>query len=205
MPTMMVIPAAIRKLRREALEISRRRAVLASTGGVAAKKKLYSPPAPRLADNSDRARLERRLRSTPSACAPAEIVSRCIGTGAQVRVRTRVGTACTGHTLVFWLRAVVVSAADEDGYLRVAYTYVDGKLPRVARVPPSDIKLHVLPSDDARSAASDESSTVVTGDHSAPPPPSQLGKAAAPRPTVAGKKLPLLMKLEKEMRSRSKA
>jgi hypothetical protein len=121
-----------------------------------------------------------------------------------VRVRTLVGTARTGQSIVFWLRAVVDSAAGEDGYLHVTYDYVDGKLPRAARVAPSDIRPHDVPPADARgaAAASTGSSSAVTSDRSAHPP--QQNKAA-PRPTVAGKKLPLLKKFEKEMKSRSKA
>ncbi|KAJ1291075.1 hypothetical protein BS78_02G292000 [Paspalum vaginatum] len=113
-----------------------------------------------------------------------------------VRVRTRVGTACTGQALVFWLRAVVESAADDDGCLRVAYTYSDGKLPRVARVAPTDVKLYVPPADDRFAAAPTGSSSTVNGDHPSRSS-SQQGKAAS-RATVAGKRLP--KKLEKEMR-----
>jgi len=187
----MTVPSAtMRRLRRK-LEISRNRskAPLAPTGGVAAKKP--SPPPP---SNS---------KSKPSS--PAK--SKCgIGKGAQVRVRTRVGTVCTGQHLVLWLRAVVESAADEDdadGCLRVAYDYTNGKFPRVARVSPNDVKLHVVPpADDASgTAASSTGSSTVTSDHSArTSSSSQQDKAAPPpRSTVAGKKLPLLRKLEKEM------
>ncbi|PAN14145.1 hypothetical protein PAHAL_2G387200 [Panicum hallii] len=173
-------------------------------------------PAPRRT-GGDGARLERaplpppssaarsRSRHTAAPADPAEAVrSECIGKGAQVRVRTLVGTARTGQSIVFWLRAVVDSAAGEDGYLHVTYDYVDGKLPRAARVAPSDIRPHDVPPADARgaAAASTGSSSAVTSDRSAHPP--QQNKAA-PRPTVAGKKLPLLKKFEKEMKSRSKA
>ncbi|KAG2645669.1 hypothetical protein PVAP13_2KG413700 [Panicum virgatum] len=244
MPTMTVPSAAMRRLRREGLEISRRRAALAPTGGVAAKKPsppppyyvlalpappprsnpapktTRPPPAPRRAGGGDGARLERAPPPPPAAVArsrsrhaaapagPAEIVkSKCIGKGAQVRVRTRVATACTGQPIVLWLRAVVDgSAADEDGYLHVTYDYVDGKLPRTARVAPSDIRMHDVPHADARGAAAvstGSSSAVITSDPTVLPP--QQNKKTAPRPTVAGKKLPLLKKLEKEMKSRSKA
>ncbi|CAN6205513.1 unnamed protein product [Urochloa humidicola] len=187
MPTMTVPSAAMRRLRREGLEISRRRATLApTTGGVAAKKP--SPPPP----NTKR-----------------------VGKGAQVRVRTRVGVArSTGQPIVLWLRAVADSADDGDGCLRVTYSYdFNGKLPRVARVAPCDVRLHddvAPPADDgARGTAASSagySSAAVTSDRSASPPPKQ-SKAAPPRPrpTVAGKKLPLLKKFEEEMKSRSNA
>ncbi|OEL38855.1 hypothetical protein BAE44_0000126 [Dichanthelium oligosanthes] len=237
MPTMTIPSAAIRRLRREGIEISRRRAALAPTGVVAAKKPsssppLYvlalpaplprsspeptttSPPAPRRADGDD-ARLE-RARPMPSyaaspcsdqaaapAAEPAELIeSKSIAKGAQVRVRTRVGTARTGQPIVFWLRAVVDSAADDDGYLHVTYDYINGKLPRVARVAPTDIRLHDVPPADAGGTAASTGSSTVTGVRSACPP--QQNKAV-PRPTVAGKKLPLLKKFEEEMKSRSKA
>jgi len=134
------------------------------------------------------------------------VKSRCIGKGAQVRVRTRVATTRTGQPIVFWLRAVVDERhQDEDGYLHVTYDYVDGKLPRTARVAPSDIRMHDVPPAAARGAAavSTGSSSAVTSDPSPFVLPPQ--QKAAPRPTVAGKKLPLLKKLEKEMKSRSKA
>jgi len=239
----MTVPsAAMRRLRREGLEISRRRAALAPTGGVAAKTTSPPPPyyvlalpaplprsnpappttsrtpAPRRA-GGDGARLERATPPPPAAArsrsrhaaAPAEPVevvkSRCIGKGAQVRVRTRVATTRTGQPIVFWLRAVVDERhQDEDGYLHVTYDYVDGKLPRTARVAPSDIRMHDVPHADARGAAAvstGSSSAVITSDPTVLPP--QQNKKTAPRPTVAGKKLPLLKKLEKEMKRRSKA
>lgn len=186
MPTMTVPSATMRRLRRE-LEISRNRskAPLAPTGGVVAKKP--SPPPP--------------SKAKPSS--PAK--SKCIGKGAQVRVRTRVGTVCTGQHLVLWLRAVVECAADEDadGCLRVAYDYTNGKFPRVARVSPNDVKLHVVPPADASATAASTGSSTATSDHStrtSASSQSQQDKAGPPpRPTVAGKKLPLLKKLEKEM------
>ncbi|CAN6211763.1 unnamed protein product [Urochloa humidicola] len=266
MPTMTVPSAAMRRLRREGLEISRRRATLApTTGGVATKKPSPPPPntfvlalpaplpprpnnpnraapttttrppvPPRRAAGGGGARPERARPAAavpPSAilprsrhaaaAAPAQPVveeaigSKRVGKGAQVRVRTRVGVArSTGQPIVLWLRAVVDSADDGDGCLRVTYSYdFNGKLPRVARVAPCDVRLHddvAPPADDgARGTAASSagySSAAVTSDRSASPPPKQ-SKAAPPRPrpTVAGKKLPLLKKFEEEMKSRSNA
>ncbi|PUZ72223.1 LOW QUALITY PROTEIN: hypothetical protein GQ55_2G376500 [Panicum hallii var. hallii] len=212
MPTMTVPSATMRRLRREGLEICRRRAGLAPTG-VVAKKPSPPPPYYVLASPAPlpRPRPAPTTTSPPSssprsrhAAAPAEpaevITSKCIGKGAQVRVRTQVATARTGQPT---LRAVVDSAADDDGYLHVTYSYIDGKLPRTARVAPSDIRLHdAAPADARGAAASTGSSSAVTTDRSAPL--SQQDEAA-PRPTVAGKKLPLLKKFEKEMKTRSKA
>ncbi|CAN6183536.1 unnamed protein product [Urochloa humidicola] len=237
MPTMMVPSASMRRLRREGLEISRRRAALAPTGGGVATKKpspplpitfvlalpvplpprtSSRPPAPRRAADGDGALPERARPAVPSTArsrsrhvgaSPAVVV----GKGAQVRVRTRVGTArSTGQPIVLWLRAVVDSAAsdEDDGCLRVTYIYdINGKLPRVARVAPSDVRLHdVAPlADGARGTAASSagySSAVTSG---RPPQQSNKGAPSRPRPTVAGKKLPLLKKFEEEMKSRSDA
>jgi hypothetical protein len=217
MPSMMVPSAAMRRLRREGLEISRRIVALAPTGGVAAAKR-PSPPPPYTCVLALPAPLPRRsLERVPPPPPPCAASSRslhsavevargmCIGKGAQVRVRTRVGVArSTGQPIVFWLRAVVDSAADEDGYLHVTYSCTSGKLPRVARVARSDVRLHVhdVPPADARGGTA--TSSAVTGNSSARA--LQQNKAAPPpRPTVAGKKLPLLKKFEDEMKSKSKA
>ncbi|CAL5062547.1 unnamed protein product [Urochloa decumbens] len=252
MPTMTVPSAAMCRLRREGLEISRKKAALAPTGGAAANKPSPPPPntfvlalpaplpprpntaahtttsrqpAPRRAAGGGGALLERARPAVPpsaiprsrhataaAAAAPAEaITSDLVGKGAQVRVRTRVGTARgTGQPIVLWLRAVVdSSAADEDdGCLRVTYSCdINGKLPRVARVAPSDVRLHdVVPRAGDAAASFAGYSSAVTSDRSARPPPKQ-SKAAPPRPrprpAVAGKKLQLLRKFEEEMKSRS--
>ncbi|KAG2637286.1 hypothetical protein PVAP13_2NG510600 [Panicum virgatum] len=201
------------RLRREGLEISRRRAALAPTGGVAAKTTSPPPPYYVLALPAPLPRSNPAPPTTSRTPAPrraggdVEVVkSRCIGKGAQVRERTRIATTRTGQPIVFWLRAVVDERhQDEDGYLHVTYDYVDGKLPRTARVAPSDIRMHDVPPAAARGAAavSTGSSSAVTSDPSPFVLPPQ--QKAAPRPIVAGKKLPLLKKLEKEMKSRSKA
>ncbi|KAG8080440.1 hypothetical protein GUJ93_ZPchr0007g4539 [Zizania palustris] len=52
----------------------------------------------------------------PSAAAADEPVFK---KGALVRVRTRVGRLCSGHQLVLWLSAVVVSARQDGAYLDV--------------------------------------------------------------------------------------
>ncbi|CAN6176130.1 unnamed protein product [Urochloa humidicola] len=219
MPTM-TVPSA------EGLEISRRRAAMAPTGGVAKPSPLppntfvlalpaplpprttSRPPAPRRVAGGDGARPERarsavpstaRPRSRHAAAAPSEVVRK----GAQVRVRTRVGTArSTGQPILLWLLAVVDSAAadGDDGCLRVTYSHdINGKLPRVARVAPSDVRLHDV-------APPAVNSSAVTSDRSARPMPQQnMVAPPRPRPTVAGKKLPLLKKFEDEMKSMSNA
>ncbi|CAN6183532.1 unnamed protein product [Urochloa humidicola] len=254
----MTVPSvSMRQLRREGLEISRRRAAMAPTGGVASKKPSAPPPntfvlalpvpvpprptpaatartttrppapRPRRAADGDGARPERArpaapptarpplARSRHAAAAPAETTTeaipskRVVGKGAQVRVRTRVGTArSTGQPIVLWLHAVVVDDGD-DGCLHVTYSHdVNGKLPRVARVSPGDVRLHdVAPlADGARGTAASPagySSAAITSDR--PPQQSKAPPPPRPRPTVAGKKLPLLKKFEDEMKSRSDA
>ncbi|KAL6656597.1 hypothetical protein ACP70R_004377 [Stipagrostis hirtigluma subsp. patula] len=215
MPTMMVQSAAMRRLRRE-LESSRRMPALAAKGGVAKKPSSPPPrrPAPTPPDPSRDHGVAKKPSSSSASCtrraaAPAEtadLKSFSIGKGAQVRVRTPVGTLRTGQRLVLWLGAVVVSAADEeDGYLHVVYN--NAKLPRedpsgVVRVSMNDVKN--MPPAAAAALSTDGStgsSAVTTTDCSAHP--SQ--RKATPRPTVAGKKLPLLKKLEKEMQNCSNA
>ncbi|KAL6656599.1 hypothetical protein ACP70R_004379 [Stipagrostis hirtigluma subsp. patula] len=187
MPTMMVQSAAMRRLRRE-LESSRTMPALAAKGGVA--KKPSSPP-PRCPP-----------RTSPET---ADLKTSSIGKGALVRVRTPVGTLRTGQRLVLWLSAVVVSAADEEeGYIRVVYN--NAKLPRedpsgIACVSMNDVKNMPAAADALGTDVSTGSSTVSTAGYSAH---TSQGKAT-PRPTVAGKKLPLLKKLQKEMKSSSKA
>ncbi|RCV13219.1 hypothetical protein SETIT_2G330300v2 [Setaria italica] len=215
MPTMTVPSAAMRRLRREGLEISRRRAALVPTGGVAVAKKPSPPPqhtyvlalpAPLPRSNpAPCAASSRSHRTAAPTAEPAEVSSsKCIGKGAQVRVRTRVGTArSTGQPIVFWLRAVVDSAADMDGYLHVTYSYTNGKLPRVARVAPRDIiRLHDVPTPAAvlrpPVVLQPSPATALRARHG------RIRLLPPPRPTVAGKKLPLLKKFEKEMKSRSK-
>ncbi|XP_062186704.1 uncharacterized protein LOC133890311 [Phragmites australis] len=214
MPTMTVQSATMRRLRRE-LENSRSKAALAPRGGVAKKPSSApshissapprcsaptTPLAPRRVDGD--ARLD---RARPSSVSPSRhagphlIGNSSIREGAQVRVRTPVGTLRTGQRLVLWLSAVVVSAVDEeDGYLSVVYN--NGTFPRddpfgTVRVARKHVK-NMPPT-----AASTGSSTVVTTDRSSHPSQNK----AALRPTVAGKKLPLLKKLEKDMQRCSKA
>ncbi|KAL6656604.1 hypothetical protein ACP70R_004384 [Stipagrostis hirtigluma subsp. patula] len=188
MPTMTVQSAAMRKLRRE-LESSRRMPALAAKGGVA-KKPSSSASC---------------LRPAAAPAEAADVKTSSIGKGALVRVRTPVGTLRTGQRLVLWLSAVVVSAAgEEEGYIRVVYN--NAKFPRedpsgIVRVSTIDVK-NMPPAADAPSTgASTGSSAVTTTACSAHP--SQ--RKATPRPTVAGKKLRLLKKLEDEMLSSSKA
>uniref|UniRef100_A0A0E0KZR2 Uncharacterized protein n=1 Tax=Oryza punctata TaxID=4537 RepID=A0A0E0KZR2_ORYPU len=117
--------------------------------------------------------------------------------GTPVSVRTRVGKIGAGLNLHLVLRlgAVVVSDADEeDGFLDVVYNV--GFPPddpfRPVRVARDQVKV-MMPS------TIDASSTVTNG--SAPPPPlltKSKGTGGGPRPTVAGKSLRLLTKLERE-------
>ncbi|KAF8700367.1 hypothetical protein HU200_034302 [Digitaria exilis] len=220
MPTMTMMSPAMRRLRREGIEIRRRMTTALAPTGAISKNKKPSPPPPYASVLALPAPLPRpipaptatRPPSPPSYPNPAEVAvvkkSKRIGKGAQVRVRTRVGTAaCTGQPIVLWLRAVVDAEEDDDGCLHVTYSYANGKLPRVARVALSDVRMHH--DDDAGGAASSggSSSTVTTSDDCrSARAPSQQSKAAPPRrPTVAGKKLPLPKKYEKEMKSTSKA
>ncbi|KAF8669559.1 hypothetical protein HU200_051365 [Digitaria exilis] len=210
MPTMTVLSPAMRRLRRQGIEIRQRMTTALAPTGAIAKKKKPSPPPPYASVLALPAPLPRsipaptatRPPSPPSEPNPAEVAvvkSTRIGKGAQVRVRTRVGTAaCTGQPIVLWLRAVV------DG---------NGKLPRVARVAPSDVRMHhddvphAADAAEGGAASSGGSCSAVTSDDdgSARRPPQQSKAAPRPRPTVAGKKLPLLRKFEKEMKSKSKA
>ncbi|KAL6656603.1 hypothetical protein ACP70R_004390 [Stipagrostis hirtigluma subsp. patula] len=208
MPTMTVQSAAMRKLRRE-VESSRRMPALAAKGGVA--KKTSSPADRRHADGvtalADHAQPSSSASCPRRAAAPAgttDLKNSDIRKGAQVRVRTPVGTLRTGQRLVLWLSAVVVSAADKDeGYIPVVYN--NAKLPRedpsgIVRVSMNDVK-NMPPAAALSTGASTGSSAVTTTGCSAHP--SQ--RKATARPTVAGKKLPLLKKLEEEMLSSSKA
>ncbi|KAL6656611.1 hypothetical protein ACP70R_004391 [Stipagrostis hirtigluma subsp. patula] len=201
--------AAMRKLRRE-VESSRRMPALAAKGGVA--KKTSSPADRRHADGvtalADHAQPSSSASCPRRAAAPAgttDLKNSDIRKGAQVRVRTPVGTLRTGQRLVLWLSAVVVSAADEDeGYIRVVYN--NAKFPRedpsgIARVSMNDVKSMPPAAAALSTGASTGSSAVTTTGCSAHP---SQQKATA-RPTVAGKKLALLKKLEKEMQSSSKA
>ncbi|KAL6840700.1 hypothetical protein ACP4OV_029564 [Aristida adscensionis] len=231
MPTMTVQSATMRRLRRE-LQSSQRRAAahLKPTGGVAKKKpsqptpspsppRFSAPPpsSPAPAGCSDGFAGDTRPDTSRSrdGSAPAkrglvesDSSSSMIAEGAQVRVRTPVGTLRTGQRLVLWLAAVVVSAAadeeeEEEGYLRVVYN--GGTFPRgdpfgAVRVPRSDVRN--MPPPHAAAATGTDASV---GSSSVTTYGSASGKAGRQRPTVAGKKLPLLRKLEKEMQSTSKA
>ncbi|KAF8669556.1 hypothetical protein HU200_051362 [Digitaria exilis] len=225
MPTMTVLSPAMRRLRHQGIEIRQRMTTALAPTGAIAKKKKPSPPPPYASVLALPAPLPRsipaptatRPPSPPSEPNPAEVAvvkSTRIGKGAQVRVRTRVGTAaCTGQPIVLWLRAVVNAAEDDDGYLHVTYSYANSKLPRVARVAPSDVRMHhddvphAANAAEGGAASSGGSCSAVTtsSDDRSARRPLQQSKAAPRRPTVAGKKLPLLKKYEKEMGSMSKA
>ncbi|TVU38913.1 hypothetical protein EJB05_12309, partial [Eragrostis curvula] len=145
------------------------------------------------------------------AAAAADIKNSSVtfGKGAQVRVRTPVGTLCTDQRLVLWLGAVVVSAAEEkDGYLGVVYSHY--KHPRsdpsgAVRVPEKDVKAMLLPEAAiaTATAASAGSSTVTISHSAAPPQGDQPTVAPVRRPTTAGKSPALLKKMEKDMRRKS--
>ncbi|KAF0908798.1 hypothetical protein E2562_028600 [Oryza meyeriana var. granulata] len=106
--------------------------------------------------------------------------------GDEVRVRMPVGRLLPSTLrLVIWLGAVVVSAANDDGHLEVIYS---GNFPhddpfRTVRVATKDVKFPAV-------------------DNAAPRP---TGNMVARRPTTGGKSLPLLKRLEKEMRACSDA
>ncbi|TVU38893.1 hypothetical protein EJB05_12288, partial [Eragrostis curvula] len=216
MPSMMVQSAAMRRLRRE-LEISRMRAALAPAGGIAKKpsppRLLPAPPDSSAPRPPRHARPSLFVISGPRhAAAQADIKDSSISfrMGAQVRVRTPVGTLCTGQRLVLWLGAVVVSVAAEDGYLGVVYTHY--KHPGcdrsgAVRVPTKDVK-DMLPPPAAAIATATAASAVsstVTISHSASLPQGEATAVPARRPTTAGKRPSLLKKLEKEMRRKSDA
>ncbi|KAF8700364.1 hypothetical protein HU200_034299 [Digitaria exilis] len=221
MPTMTVLSPAMRRLRRQGIEIRQRMTTALAPTGAISKNKKPSPPPPYASVLALPAPLPRsipaptatRPPSPPSDPNPAEVAvvkSTRIRKGAQVRVRTRVGTAaCTGQPIVLWLRAVVDTEEEVDGCLHVTYSYANGKLPRVARVAPSDVRMHHddVPHAAEGGAASSggSSSTVTNEDDRSARRPLQRSKAVPRRPTVAGKKLPLLKKYEKEMKSMSKA
>lgn len=154
---------------------------------------LATLPPPRSASISRSPRCERVLAPlTPPL--PSPNASGWIRKGARVRVRTPAGILPTGQRLVLWLSAVVVSTA-EEGYLEVVY---NGNFPRddpfqAVRVARDHVK-NMPP------AGASAAPAVTT---SAAPRPSSA--KAAPRPTVAGKSLPVLKRLEKEMQSQSEA
>ncbi|TVU38926.1 hypothetical protein EJB05_12323, partial [Eragrostis curvula] len=223
----MVQSAAMSRLRRK-LQTSRTTAALAPAEGVAKKPSTpplchapSSSPAPRPARHADGDTRLDRVPPSPFVFSrqrhPAEQddnknSSISFRQGAHVRVRTPVGTLCTGQRLVLWLGAVVVSAAEEEGgYLCVAYTH--HKHPRTdpsgaVRVPKKDVKdMLMLPKPAVATAteASAGSSTVTSSHSAAPPQGDQPTAAPVRRPTTAGKSPSLLKKMEKEMRSRSDA
>ncbi|KAL5197794.1 hypothetical protein ABZP36_001306 [Zizania latifolia] len=68
------------------------------------------------------ARVQPPARPSPAADAGDKPIFK---KGALVRVRTRLGRLCTGHQLVLWLSAVVVSAHQDGGYLDVLYRNSD--------------------------------------------------------------------------------
>ncbi|KAF0900711.1 hypothetical protein E2562_034768 [Oryza meyeriana var. granulata] len=208
MPSMMVQSAGVKRLRRE-ME-SRRRPELAPTGRGAKKfasrphHSLPPPPPPTSfvlpASISHYAADERSVvlalpapvpsRSPSSAAADEPAIKK----GTQVSVRTRVGRICSGHHLVLRLDAVVVSA-DEDGVLGVVYKV---KFPlddpfRPVRVARDKVK--VMPPAVPSVDASTGSSTVT---NTAAPFSTKSKDKGAPRPTVAGKSLRLLTKLERK-------
>ncbi|TVU38920.1 hypothetical protein EJB05_12317, partial [Eragrostis curvula] len=201
--------ATMRRLRRE-LETSRKRAALAPARGVSKKP---SPPRPARCADGDTRLVISRPRHSGGAKEATDMnkSSFSISKGAHVRVRTPVGTLCTGQRLVLWLSAVVVSAAEEDdGYLGVAYTHYkhpcSDPLGAVC-VPWKDVRDLVLPTAAIAIATSASAgSSTVTISHSARPPQGdQVTATPVRRPTTAGKSPTLLKKMEEEMRSKSDA
>ncbi|KAL5198037.1 hypothetical protein ABZP36_001549 [Zizania latifolia] len=130
-------------------------------------------------------------RPSPAASVPFK-------KGEHVGVRTYVGTlAPTGQRLVLWLGAVVISTTGDYGHLEVKYSsnFPRDDPSRTVRVATTDVR--------KRPAAAASSATAATAVNNAAPRPS--GDNATQRPTVAGKSLPLLKKLETEMRQSAKA
>ncbi|KAL5198259.1 hypothetical protein ABZP36_001771 [Zizania latifolia] len=124
-------------------------------------------------------------RPSPAASVPFK-------KGEHVDFRTYIATLPTGQRLVLWLGAVVISAAGDDGHLEVKYS---SNPSRTVRVATTDVR--------KRPTAAASSATAATAVNNAAPRPS--GDNATQRPTVAGKSLPLLKKLETEMRQSAKA
>uniref|UniRef100_A0A0E0AKB4 Uncharacterized protein n=1 Tax=Oryza glumipatula TaxID=40148 RepID=A0A0E0AKB4_9ORYZ len=132
MPSMMVQPAGIKRLRREMESRRRRSPELAPTGRVA--KRSSTPPPLHPSPDDERSAdvlampapppVPGRPATSAAAAATANEPTPTIEKGTQVSVRTRVGKiSVTGHQtrhLVLRLDAVVVSA-DEDGFLDVVY------------------------------------------------------------------------------------
>uniref|UniRef100_A0A0D9ZVN4 Uncharacterized protein n=1 Tax=Oryza glumipatula TaxID=40148 RepID=A0A0D9ZVN4_9ORYZ len=173
MPSMMVQSAGMKRLLRD---IESRRTppdhLAPITGRVA--KKFSRPSSPFLAG---------------AAGADEPIIKK----GTPVSVRTRVGKIGAGlnRHLVLRLGAVVVSDADEDdGFLDVVYN---------VGFPPHDPFRPVRVSRDQVKVITP---TAAVTNAAAPPPPPHPTKSKSndggPRPTVAGKSLRLLTKLERE-------
>ncbi|KAG8080320.1 hypothetical protein GUJ93_ZPchr0007g4819 [Zizania palustris] len=135
----------------------------------------------------------------PASPRPSPAASVAFKKGEYVGVRTYVGTLPPkGQPLVLWLGAVVISADGNDGHLEVKY---NGNFPRddpsrTVRVAITDVR--------KRPDAPSNSAMAATTVNNAAPRPSG-GDNATQRPTVAGKSLPLLKKLETEMRESAKA
>uniref|UniRef100_A0A8I6YWL2 Uncharacterized protein n=1 Tax=Hordeum vulgare subsp. vulgare TaxID=112509 RepID=A0A8I6YWL2_HORVV len=83
------------------------------------------PPASSGADTTTGAECIKTMPTIATRPRPSSI---WVKKGMAVKVRTRAGILPTGHCLVLWLGARVVSdAADDDGYVEVIY---DGNFPR---------------------------------------------------------------------------
>ncbi|KAI4985980.1 hypothetical protein ZWY2020_018610 [Hordeum vulgare] len=90
------------------------------------------PPASSAADTPDLSSTTtgaEYIKNLPTTATRSRSSSIWVKKGMTVKVRTRAGILPTGHCLVLWLGARVVSdaAADGDGYVEVIY---DGNLPR---------------------------------------------------------------------------
>uniref|UniRef100_A0A0E0KZQ9 Uncharacterized protein n=1 Tax=Oryza punctata TaxID=4537 RepID=A0A0E0KZQ9_ORYPU len=182
MPSMTVQSAGMKRLLRD-IE-SRRTTPALSPAGRVAKKFCHSSPQP-LAPPC-----------TVEECSVPAAGDEPIKKGALVSVRTRVGKIGAGLNLHLVLRlgAVVVSDADEDGFLDVVYD---------VRFPLDDPFRPVRMSRDQVKVMMPTAAVTNFGAPLQPPPPHSTNtkskdKVSGPRPTVAGKSLRLLTKLERE-------
>ncbi|KAG8080383.1 hypothetical protein GUJ93_ZPchr0007g5593 [Zizania palustris] len=139
------------------------------------------------------------ILALPAPPRPSPAASVAFKKGELVGVRTHVCTLATrGQRLILWLGATVISAAGDDSHLEVKYN--NGNFPRddpsrTVRVATTDVR--------KRSDAPSNSAMAATAVNNAAPRTS--GDNATQRPTVTGKSLPLLKKLEPKMRQSAKA